>query len=720
MIQKAGIGAFLIAAVFSLLFGSASRVLAGSETMYDYSKIPPFIETGLDPNLLLLIDNSASMYDAAYRNPDGDNVCYARGDEDLDGDGLHPATEDNNGNGVYDKNYDGTTAYEGYFDTDDSSWYKYDSVESEFVSATDAGTFCSDATGTKYTADDLCLTIDTSTDPDSVTAFAAKGRFLNWLMSSKFDVEKKILTGGKYDGTNSQMILESRGCNESTFIKDIPVVKVSDGTHNVATFGVRPPTEAEKTADGVYNSSISNTRLDIYKVTDTGMIFAHCQSAIEQFGLPGQQFKNDILACLDPTGTGLFDSRAAFNQTMQECAFYRQHGTWQSGSSIQALKNACEDVYNVPNNTRVELPYAGYVSPGSLSPSDICYGNYVTPGPHSSYPWGSGYLGQCWETQSTWEGNDVIVYQNVPCAGYNFPADGSQRCVADYVYYCNGNYNSNTGACNGNPGTWAKLSIAYPITGGDWVSTVGWTDDNAADSQPGDTCAEEALHSYCQGIDEQTTVDPSDYTDSEGDIAGLPALLVDNASKAQLGDPLVSLKGLVQASSIPTGLIQEFKYNLRIGAMKFNAGVSPVTDSSLGTVECQPVLRSDGTYRASLYDCLQAKGTAITSSTTAIEPDMKDGGKIISYIDDGNTHITELVSAINNVSATAWTPIAEAYMEAIGYYTQRSELRLNDDDFVCNQDYDISTYPVWEPGSLILKATRSAMIGASAKGENYT
>ena len=62
------------------------------------------------------------------------------------------------------------------------------------------------------------------------------------------------------------MILESRGCNERTFIKDIPVVKVSDGTHNVATFGVRPPTEAEKTADGVYNSSISNTRLNFTKL----------------------------------------------------------------------------------------------------------------------------------------------------------------------------------------------------------------------------------------------------------------------------------------------------------------------------------------------------------------------------------------------------------------------------------------------------------------------
>ena len=89
IITKFKIPVFLVAAVFSLLFGSAgSPLLASGEDMYYYSKIPPFIEVGLDPNLLLLIDNSASMYDTAYRTPNGDNFCFVHGDKDLNGNGL--------------------------------------------------------------------------------------------------------------------------------------------------------------------------------------------------------------------------------------------------------------------------------------------------------------------------------------------------------------------------------------------------------------------------------------------------------------------------------------------------------------------------------------------------------------------------------------------------------------------------------------------------------
>ena len=59
---------------------------------------PPFLSAGVDPNLLLLIDNSASMYDLAYVNATG-NYCN-------------------------DDTYDNTDNYAGYFDLD--TWYEYD------------------------------------------------------------------------------------------------------------------------------------------------------------------------------------------------------------------------------------------------------------------------------------------------------------------------------------------------------------------------------------------------------------------------------------------------------------------------------------------------------------------------------------------------------------------------------------------------------------------
>ena len=56
-----------------------------------------------------------------------------------------------------------------------------------------------------------------------ITAFAARGNFLNWAAASKLDIQKKVLTGGKYDDTNDELILESRGCLNHRYVKKIGV-----------------------------------------------------------------------------------------------------------------------------------------------------------------------------------------------------------------------------------------------------------------------------------------------------------------------------------------------------------------------------------------------------------------------------------------------------------------------------------------------------------------
>ena len=53
--------------------------------------------------------------------------------------------------------------------------------------------------------------------PKRVTKFSASGNYLNWMTASKFDIQKKILTGGKYVGGN--LVAESRGCVGRGFIK---------------------------------------------------------------------------------------------------------------------------------------------------------------------------------------------------------------------------------------------------------------------------------------------------------------------------------------------------------------------------------------------------------------------------------------------------------------------------------------------------------------------
>jgi type IV pilus assembly protein PilY1 len=71
-----------------------------------------------------------------------------------------------------------------------------------------------------------------------VTAFVATGNFLNWASASKLDIQKKILTGGKYDKVNGLMVMESRGCLERRFVKKIGV-KATNGDPFYLTLGIR-------------------------------------------------------------------------------------------------------------------------------------------------------------------------------------------------------------------------------------------------------------------------------------------------------------------------------------------------------------------------------------------------------------------------------------------------------------------------------------------------
>ena len=210
--------------------------------------VPPFLAAGVDPNLLLMIDNSASMYDLAYVKPREEGYCY---------DGTY--TE--GGNLV--ESYDAAAGYFGYFDA--AGWYAYDLMAGRFVAKTaaEASTICS---STNYSnSGTVCIGINESVDPKTVTAFVATGNFLNWASASKLDIQKKILTGGKYDTANGLMVMESRGCLGRRFVKKIGV-NDAGGTPYYLTLGIRPPNDDEK---GL-NANDDTTRIEIFEVTDDG------------------------------------------------------------------------------------------------------------------------------------------------------------------------------------------------------------------------------------------------------------------------------------------------------------------------------------------------------------------------------------------------------------------------------------------------------------------
>ncbi len=663
---------FLIA--LSLVFACPLFAKAEcSSSIGDYIAIPPFLSSGVEGNLLLMLDNSGSMYDLAY--VDVQEYCY-------------------------DDTYNTAGVYAGYFDP--KTWYSYnfDLAAEQFESVTEAQltALWASVAGTKYSSSEVCITIDTS----EVTAFAAKGNFLNWATASKLDIQKKILTGGKYEevGTygapNDRLVMESRGCLDRRFVKQVPVTD-SNSTTFYLTLSILPPGERFPVwTDGIYyqigdivsdvvdlfratsngssngtgvaddnvvswenvtsefrwtsgtdyaaNSIVSYkgkmyitatggtaggtsiyedtgitdwvsynvTHMEIFPVTTDGFNNDPCQRAIAELqdDSPNQgQIKQDIQDCMlySPSEQVLADKMNAFNHSLHNCWYYaKQSGTWPSGEGpVQTAKNDCQTIY-------------ANVAPGQITPEDmgyVCYGVYDDDPNTVPNPNPYGYVGRCWKLGA----NATCV-----CTKYHpLHLDDDNWCQK---WECTGDETAGWDA-------------------------AGYTD--AAGNASVDACIEAALQDYCVMLEIPEVIDPSDQAGETGELWNIPAVLIDSGVTAQVGKPIAEFKCYIEQTEPPTGIIQEFAEDLRIGAMVFNKHGSKT--------ECN--------------------NTAVDSHITynCSDPDNRDGGKIISYIDRGGNHTTELVSAINDIKATCWTPIAEAMYTAIGYYTQNAALMLYDD-----------------------------------------
>jgi type IV pilus assembly protein PilY1 len=110
----------------------------------DYCQIPPYVTSAsstLKPNVLLIVDNSGSMYEFAYKASGA-------------------------GGSSYDTSYNPATPYYGYFDSE--KMFKYSSSYFE---------------------------LDTAATPDKTSFWS--GNFLNWLTMRRIDVIRKVLVGGK-------------------------------------------------------------------------------------------------------------------------------------------------------------------------------------------------------------------------------------------------------------------------------------------------------------------------------------------------------------------------------------------------------------------------------------------------------------------------------------------------------------------------------------------
>ena len=67
---------------------------------------------------------------------------------------------------------------------------------------------------------------------------------------------------------------------------------------------------------------------------------------------------------------------------------------------------------------------------------------------------------------------------------------------------------------------------------------------------------------------------------------------------------------------------------------------------------------------------------------TIVPASSRDSSRVLVDIGNGTPdHINNMIKQVNTVKADAWSPLAEAVFSAIGYYTQRPDMRINTSDF---------------------------------------
>lgn len=612
----------LRATLFALTMLLIQTAPLHAASMLDYCQTPPFIIGGVKPNLLLMIDNSASMYDLSY----------------IAGTFTTPPTVSCTGGTItstqesfcYDTTYDNTRTYKGYFDS--TKKYKYNETPSD--NGTTPGSndkFTEEAfpASCAYggTASYACINksgVGTTGDPYKITGFYATGNFLNWLSTSKFDVQKEVLTGGKYDTASSLLIGESRGCNGRRFVK-------TDSGVTGVTFAMRGPSSTEP--DYVNPDTQGGlSRIEIYIGTNPNM--ADCQCAIANWiGGNYGQASTDTKDCLNLSQSGATGNElATFNHSLQTCWKIKDNiadgatteATLFQGVNTQDLKTACTNAFkNVC---------------GSVSTS----------------------------------GSDHYCDNNTP-------SDAADDYLVSQVPLKITNENSGNWICTGyltgiSPYTHATPGFPYNAIQPDDNSgflgkcpTFSKNNPNKLDVTWGDeTCVKREILHYCYGAAVAEVVDPSEGAADTATTGNIPSVLMDSAVRS-LGTPAGTFYVRVSLSPAPTGIIDDFKNNIRFGAMSFNC-IGSATETTL-----KPICRSGSNL---------------------------DAGKIIHHIgyvggtadESVGNHSSGLINTIDSLVAESWTPFAEAYYNSIGYFartnaytaspgTSRTDLRINSTDF---------------------------------------
>jgi len=560
-----------VLAVLGMVLCTWSSAVAATP-MDTYSIKPPFIQESIKSNLMLILDNSGSMYDLAYNNSTG-AFCYDNSyiNSKVCSNSLTTkCTADSqcgSGNTCIDR-------YPGYFEQDrfytatiPSGYatpgvpYAVDIANTALSTFRDVGT-AMPAEICTFRSGYLCFN-------DTTHVFIASGKFLNWLTMSKMDIQKQVLTGGKFDTSADVLVGESRGCVGHDFVKELPEADWTArptvlGKVVSLTFGVR----GDISADVRIPSKGGTTRIDVYKGNYNQQA---CQAAIDCWVEKGSGCQSLTDQCIiDGGGTG---GNPIFNHALQLC--------WQNEGNIPP---------NFANAGHIQTIFSDCVS--------------LTPAQRASV----------------------------------MPSDQAYICLRD--------------ANMKNPGTatWPAVQLLQPYFldggyAGACLDPLKTYNKNDKPSLSESLCMQEQLYNYCKSFTQGDVIDPSNGAESTADTGNIPGSMVDAGLGTQMGTPVRTYHVRVESPSPgPTGLIQQFKNQIRTGAMVYN----------------QVGSKSECSNTDPLNSCVRF-------------PNNKDAGSILGDIGASvGDHAGGTINSIDSVVANTWTPMAEIYYNAIAYFVKDS------------------------------------------------
>jgi type IV pilus assembly protein PilY1 len=324
-----------------------------------YCFVPPYLTQNVKPNITILLDLSGSMQFPAYMagtpysNPNGIGYIYSTDARTLTGTEPYDPTSTSTRTGKY----------YGYFDN--TKYYKYTSGSSYFEQ------------NSSCTNTDLKGTVSGTNGSTSCLS----GNLLNWIVTTRVDSVRKILTGGRVKSgtaTTTSAVLESDG-GASTFTDSnlkckftVSATNTASGT-NSNTYSVTRKLAIDNQGNGASNAcvlgtlgaSFTNVLTPIEKVD--GIVQGLYNSAVLQFAVFAETTgdirvikdkpKADYITAINselayggtPTGTGLSEINN----------FYKQNNSMSTSNQTMALNKG----------SYTKDPY--YDSDGASTPASV-------------------------------------------------------------------------------------------------------------------------------------------------------------------------------------------------------------------------------------------------------------------------------------------------------------------------------------------------------------